>query len=253
MDEAIKRMTQEIREILGPHLLGVWLYGSTVLNDFRPGWSDIDFIALTDGPLTEEQAGRLLPLRQQLSALCPDNPYYRCFEGIIAGRDEFSSGRYTRLVYWGTTGQRVTDRFRMDVFSRYELAKYGRQVLGNDEAGLFILPGREELADGVREHYETIRMHAVRTDEKLYSCGWLLDIARCIYTLRHHDVIAKMEAGLWALDEHLFDDEMPLRKAVMIRRNPLEYKNRPEIREWLCSLGPTVQKYADVLENELLK
>jgi len=33
--------------------------------------------------------------------------------------------------------------------------------------------------------------------------GWLLDTARCIYTLRHHDIIAKTRAGLWALKEHM--------------------------------------------------
>ena len=113
-------------------------------------------------------------------------------------------------------------------------------------------PGREELIKAVRAHYDSIRQYAVKTDETLYSCGWLLDIARCIYTLRYNDVIAKTQAGLWALAEHIFSDEEPLRKTVEIRLQPTYYKDQAEIKRWLKGLGPVVQKYADVLEHELL-
>ena len=105
----------------------------------------------------------------------------------------------------------------------------------------------------MRSHYEAIRKHAVETNESLYSCGWLLDVARCIYTLRHNDVIAKTQAGLWALEQKLFPDETPLRKTIEIRQHPLYHKDREEIRRWLKGLGPVVQDYADVLEEELRK
>ena len=81
--------------------------------------------------------------------------------------------------------------------------------------------------------------------------GWLLDIARCIYTLRTGDVIAKTQAGLRALEEHLFPDEEPLRKTLEIRQNPRAFTGTEELNGWLKSLGPVVQRYADVLEQEL--
>ena len=91
----------------------------------------------------------------------------------------------------------------------------------------------------------------MQTDDSIYSCGWLLDIARCIYTLRFNDVIGKTQAGEWALSENLFRNDEPLRKTLEIRRSPLAYRNDPMIKAWLESLGPTVQQYADVLEREL--
>ncbi|MBQ3868942.1 MAG: DUF4111 domain-containing protein, partial [Clostridia bacterium] len=112
-------------------------------------------------------------------------------------------------------------------------------------------PSREELINAVRGHYDAIRKYAVETNESLYSCGWLLDIARCIYTLRQNDVISKTQAGFWALEEHLFSDEAPLRKALEIRQNPSSFKDRADIMLWLKELGPVVQLYADVLEREL--
>lgn len=232
-------------------LQGFWLYGSVVLGDFHPGWSDIDFIAFTDGPIGQKQADRLVTLRQDLSARYPENPYYRCFEGVIVDLNEYRHGSYTRLIYWGTSGQRITNRCEIDAFALFELAKYGVSVCGNDDRNLFVPPTREELVAAVRRHCDGIRNCAVQTDDSLYSCGWLLDIARCIYTLRRSDVIGKTQAGEWALSEHLFPEEAALSRTLQIRRDPLAYRDDPAVKAWLRNLGPTVQRYADILEKEL--
>ena len=250
---SIAKMAEKLNGILDDGVHSIWLYGSVVMDDFRLGWSDIDLLVLADNPVTENQARKLVELRQAMSASEPGNPYYRLFEGVMAGKDEYLTGSFSRLVYWGTSGQRITGCYQQVPFTAFELAKYGRSVYGADDRSIFSVPSIEALTAAVRHHYETIRKYAVQTDEKLYSCGWLLDIARCIYTLRTGDVVAKTRAGLRALSEHLFENEEPLKKAVEIRQNPLEYKNRDDVKEWLKSLGPTVQQYADVLERELQK
>ncbi len=252
MQKAIERMAAEIAAVLGGKLWGMWLYGSVVLGDFRLGWSDIDFIALTDGPITGGEAERLLPLRQTLLKKEPENPYYRAFEGVIVEREEYRRRAFSRLVYWGTSGQRVTDRYVPDAFSRWELAEKGRAVYGG-EPWPFPAPERAELTEAVRAHYESIRKNAAQTGDSLYSCGWLLDIARCVYTLRTSGVLGKTQAGRRALEEGLFPDEAPLRRTLEIRENPMAYKNLESVRAWLTGLGPVVQQYADVLERELEK
>lgn len=250
MQNAVSTMANEIVRIMAGDVYGIWLYGSVVMDDFRPGWSDIDFAALTNGPVSESQAEQLVTLRQQMLEKEPGNPYYRSFEGVIANLDEYRGKTFRRLVYWGTGGQRVTDRYEPDVFSAFELAKYGKPVYGGNP-WILPAPGREELIRAVRAHYESIRKYAVQTNESLYSCGWLLDIARCIYTLRTGDVISKTRAGAWALEEHLFPEEEPLRKTVEIRQDPQAFRDRDDVKQWLKGLGPVVQQYADVLEAEL--
>ena len=247
---SINRIVNEIASIMDGHIYDVWLYGSVALDDFQLGWSDIDFVALTQGPISESQTENLLMLRQYMLRAEPDNLYYRSFEGIIANQDEYRRKSFQRLVYWGTSGQRITDRYASDSFSLLELAKYGKPIYAGS-AWVLPAPGKEELISAVRSHYETIRKYAVETNETLYSCGWLLDIARCIYTLRHDDVIAKTQAGIWALEEHFFSDETPLRKTIEIRQRPLAFKDREDTRLWLKGLGPVVQNYADLLELEL--
>ena len=250
MKNAVSMMANEIVRIMAGDVYGIWLYGSAVMDDFRPGWSDIDFVALTNGPVSEDQAEQLVTLRQTMLEKEPGNPYYRSFEGVIANLDEYRGKTFRRLVYWGTSGQRVTDRYEPDTFSAFELAKYGKPVYGGNP-WILPAPGREELIRAVRAHYESIRKYAVQTNESLYSCGWLLDIARCIYTLRSGDVISKTRAGAWALEEHLFPEEEPLRKTLEIRRDPQAFKDREDVRQWLKSLGSAVQRYADILEHEL--
>ena len=50
MKDAIRRMIEEIDAALDHGLHSLWLYGSVVLDDFRLGWSDIDFIAFAADP-----------------------------------------------------------------------------------------------------------------------------------------------------------------------------------------------------------
>ena len=153
------------------------------------GWSDIDFIALTNTQITENQAQKLVYLRQAISQKEPENPYYRLFEGIIAEVTEYRKNRFTRLVYWGTSGQRICDKYTPDVFASLELVRYGKAVYGEDERSIFSLPDRNDILSAIRPHYETIRKYAKQID----------------------------------------DDTM----------------------HWIGNPGPMVQRYADVLEDEL--
>lgn len=249
--QSAEMMAEQISAVLARPLYGFWLYGSVVLDDFHLGWSDIDCIAFSEDPITEEQAKALVTLRQTLSVQHPENPYFRAFEGVIVNRREYTNGVFSRLVYWGTSGQRVTDRFCLDPFARYELLHDGVWVCGSGDRSLFRAPAREELIAAIRLHLDGIRRCAVETDDSLYSCGWLLDIARCIYTLRCGAVISKTRAGEWALSERIFPDDEPLKRTLAIRRGPLRYRDDPDTKAWLGSLGPTVQRYADVLAHAL--
>ena len=78
-----------------------------------------------------------------------------------------------------------------------------------------------------------------------------MDIARGIYTLRYGKVISKTAAGQWALDNNLCPAKSALEIALKVRRTPIEYLENQKILEYAASLGPDVQRFADVLEKEL--
>lgn len=252
-EASIAEMAASIGEILGSCGPSLYLYGSAVLEDFRPGWSDIDLLCLTRRPLSGVQAERLLMLRQDKCARRPDNPYYRIFEGAMLPLEAFLTGKSSLTVYWGTGGQRLMEGYALDCFSRKELLEKGRLLLGEEVRNGIAAPSYSELCQGVKRHLEDIRRYARVTSRSLYAYGWLLDIARGLYTLRTGAVIAKTAAGEWALKEGLCPVPHALARAVEVRRNALAAGTDGEVLDYAESLGPAVQRFADVLEQQFRK
>lgn len=249
--KSIYDMTQNIVEILWDNVLSIYVYGSYVLNDFKFGWSDIDILVLTKDKINESCAERLLNLRQEMMLKEPDNLYYRSFEGAMLSLEGFLNNSNEKVVYWGTKGQKIKDNYKLDSFSMKELAENSILVFGEDVRDKFKLPIYNNLIYDVKKHYETIREHAIKTDRNLYSFGWFLDISRCIYTLKTGEIISKTKAGKWALKNNLCPDKKALKMSLKVRENPKKLKINNKIMNYAESLGDSVQKYADVLEQHL--
>ena len=250
---AINTMVREISDILSDCEPSIFMYGSSVLNDFRLGWSDIDILILTNKQITEERAKSLVGLRQAMLVDEPDNPYYRSFEGGMLTLDAFLSKKTDRVVYWGTSGERITDKYAFDSFGMAELVESSVLLYGKDVRKELKYPTFHELYADVKRHYETIRKYAQSTGRSFYSFGWMLDIARCIYTLRTGKIIAKTSAAEWALENNLCSDPDALRYALKVRRSPLEYKDDKETFDYAETLAEPIQRFADILEKELRK
>lgn len=103
----------------------------------------------------------------------------------------------------------------------------------------------------VNRHYQTIRKYAQSTGRNFYAFGWLLDISRCLYTLRTGRIISKTKAAAWALQNDLCPDVHALTTALDVRRCPLKYRDDQETFDYAETLGEPVQRFADVLEQEL--
>jgi hypothetical protein len=229
----------------------LFICGSSVLNDFRLGWSDIDILVLTQKQMSEAQAKSLVDLRQAMLAREPENLYYRSFEGGMLTLRAFLSENPDRVVYWGTDGERITDSYLFDSFSMAELIESSVFLYGKDIRKELKHPSFHELYADVKHHYGTIRKYAQSTGRNYYSFGWMLDIARCIYTLRTGKITAKTKAAEWALENNLCPDSCALTTALKVRRNPLKYRGDKEIFDYAETLGEPIQYFADVLEKEL--
>lgn len=249
---SINKMVREISGILSDCEPSIYMYGSSALNDFRLGWSDIDILVLTEKQITEKQAQMLVGLRQAMLEREPGNLYYRCFEGGMLTLDAFLHGGTDRVVYWGTSGERITDSYLFDSFCMTELIESGVLLLGKDIRPQLKVPTFYNLYADVRRHYETIRKYARKTGRSFYSFGWMLDIARCIYTLRTGRIIAKTEAGEWALENSLCPNPDALEFSLKVRRNPLDYKEKKQVFDYAETLAEPIQRFADVLEKELI-
>ena len=248
-EAAIREMTAQISAILPD--ASIYLYGSVVLGDFCFGWSDIDILVLTHKEISEAAAQKLVRLRQALASMEPDNLYYRSFEGGMLTLGAFCSGAPDRVVYWGTSGERITDAYAFDSFCMSELMENGILLYGKEIRSQLRMPDFAMLRADVMRHYEAIRKYAQDAGNILYAFGWLLDIARCLYTLRTGKIATKTSAGAWALETGLCPVPDALRTALMVRKAPAMYKNDLQVAECAKSLLSQIRQFADVLGREL--
>lgn len=164
MQFSINNMVQEISSILADQNPAVYLYGSSALNDFKLGWSDIDILVLTEKEISESQAISLVGLRQTMLAKEPKNPYYRSFEGGMLTLNAFLSKTSDRVVYWGTSGERITDSYILDSFGMAQLIESSVLLCGKDIRKKLKYPDFHELYTDVKRHYETIQKYAKKPD-----------------------------------------------------------------------------------------
>ena len=250
LQKSVHTVVNTIAGILAKNAPSVYLYGSVTLEDFRFGWSDIDILVLTEKQIASVQAEKLLLLRQELTAREPENPYYRLFEGGMLRLSALLSDTEDTVVYWGTSGERITNRYVFDSFCKKELLEHGVLLNGKDVRDRIGPPTFGDLREDVRRHYEAIRAYGSETGESLYSFGWLLDISRCIYTLRTGKIIAKTKAGDWALENGLCPDPSALETALRVRKEPLLFKEDAALHAYAASLGTAIRQYAYVLARE---
>lgn len=246
---AINTMAVSIYNILESVQPSIYLYGSVTAEDFRPGWSDIDLLVLTQEPITETQADLLLTLRQQLAQRDPDTPYYRAFEGGMLDLGSFLTNESTRVVYWGSTGERIKERHDFSAFDRASLLQNGQLLLGKDVRRHFEMPEYPEIATAVISHAVSIRQHG-KGARSLYAYGWLLDIARCMYTLVNGRLTTKTTAAQWALDEHLCPCPAELSMALTVRRQP-ELIRDESVLAYAEGLTEAIQSFLNLLEKAL--
>jgi len=244
MEQSIRIMTSRIERILHDNKPSIFLYGSVVSGDFKFGWSDIDILCLTENVIHPQQADELIDLRQSLQSENPENPYFGLFEGGLLTLEAFLHNSEDTVVYWGTSGQRIRSNYELCSFSKMDLLENGRLLYGNDFRHLITCPTRQEIVEAIKKHYNVIRQHGES------GGSWLLDIARCLYTLRTNRVIAKTKAGEWAIEENLCPNISVMEKVVEIRKNPLNF-NDEETKHWQSMLSEQIQSFTDVLEAEL--
>lgn len=248
---SVQTVVRAVADILQGAQPSVYLYGSVTSNDFRFGWSDIDLLVLTETPVSPRQAERLVCLRQTLTAHEPENPYYRLCEGAVLPLSAFLTGAPCTVVYWGTSGERLTEHYAFSSFSRWELLYNGVLLSGADVRGQMEPPSYADLRADTARHLSSVRQYADKTCGSLYAFGWLLDISRGFYTLRTGRVISKTEAAVWVLKNGLCPVPEALETALTVRRSPALFQADPALRACAAELGPSIRTYADALEDEL--
>jgi predicted nucleotidyltransferase len=240
--EQLERVVALVPAVLGPELVGVYLFGSATMGGLRPR-SDIDVLAVTRRPLTPTER-RLLVEGLLAASLRP-----RPIELTIVVKDEIRPWRHPprREFQYG-------DWLRTELESGTDATA---ATVDPDLASLIrmtLLTGRPLLGPPPAEVFEPVpdddfrRAMAACIDDVLRGLdedtrNMVLTLARVWCSVETGAIHSKDEAAAWAL-ERLPDEHRPV-----LERARAVYLGEAEER-W-DDLGPQVRPHADYVAEEV--
>jgi hypothetical protein len=200
----IEQICSGAGHILGGHFIGMYLYGSLTLNAFNEQ-SDIDFLVVTDEPVSDEAFAALAALHDRIAA--SGLPYADQLEGSYIPKDalrrhvpaqmhpHIDRGAGERLTQW----QHDADW----VIQRYVLREHGITVAGPPPDTLIDPITADDLWGAVRELLDTWWGPMIDDPAKLrthdgYHAYAVQSMCRILYTLKNGMVVSKPEAARWA-------------------------------------------------------
>jgi hypothetical protein len=198
---ALTLFSEGVQDALGGNLLGIYITGSLLMDDFEPSSSDIDFLVVMQEPLCGAEAARLIAFHDVLAHV---TTWGSRFEGGYAAR--------TQLRAWGIEGAMAAiepgEALRIGVPSNYTaedmvaLRDYCSALYGPDPAEVIPLVDRASLDAALRDYLAELLARTTERDaapERLADT--LLNSARCLFGLRMGRPCTKREAVAWLADE----------------------------------------------------
>lgn len=244
-----RRLAGALASRLSSDAFTLYLYGSAVLGDFRPGWSDLDILCLTAAPLSPDTAGRLVLLRQELAA--ENEPGFRLFEGGITSLAAFRDGRPALSVYWGTSGQRLADCYSIEPFSLLSLLDDGLLLHGEDIRPCLRPPTRMSCGMPSRPISVPSGPTASGPGGRYMEPDGCWTSPGALYPAHRPDPVQNRGRGMGPCGKDWLRDPSVLERVLAIRKEPLLYRDDPGTLDFIATLGPAVAAFAVVLETAL--
>ena len=189
-----------VQKALGDDLVGAYLQGSFALGD-ADEHSDVDFIVVTKGELTESQADGLQAMHERLFAL--ESPWAQHLEGSYISKEKLRRVDAARspLLYLDNGATKLErDNHCNTAVVRWTLREHGVALAGPDPRSLIDPVVADDLVDDVLvalgEWEEWLGAHTMSRR----GLGVLvLTLCRMLQSVAEGRVPTKREAGEWAL------------------------------------------------------
>jgi len=193
-----------VRAALGKNLVGVYLRGSLATGDFGET-SDLDFLVVTESPVSDPEFAALVQLHARLAAL--PNKYADRLEGAYIDRaslKRFQPGQRHPTVYSDTPLGWQEHRYQWKL-ERWTLREHGVTLLGPDPQSLIDPISVEELRGAVRTRIRDWAEWAAQPDNpewlppRSHQAYVVETMCRALYTLAFGELASKLRASAWAV------------------------------------------------------
>jgi len=217
----LQKWTDNIKEIIPNKLMGIYIFGSVILDDFQKGISDIDFLVVTKKSINkkEQQA-----LKKMHTMLIKESLYAKQLEGEYAEQKAISvsgiKGKVTRCNY---------DKVILNTKSEttpcilFYIQKAGINLYGPPAKEIIPVLSKSEVQKAMFDYINKKIPKAAnqakikQEDPKLISSD-LLNMCRGLYAIKENKPISKTKVGKWAL-LNLDKKWQPLIKSALLVRH----------------------------------
>jgi len=203
INQLLSQLLSQIQGVLGPRLIGVYLYGSLVWGDFDTHISDIDLLAAIDSDIDDTDFPALKQMHEDFALEHPawDNRIevqYLSQRGLKTFKTDSSSmanispGEPFHLI-------RVDKAWLMNW---YFVQDYGVTLFGPDPRTLIEPITKAEFIQAVRDHAEFWREYVTHAQDvaPMQAYG-ILTLCRAWYTVVNGAQVSKRKAALWAAEK----------------------------------------------------
>lgn len=238
--EVAHRYLELVDEALPGRVGGLYLVGSVALDDYRPGQSDVDFLAVGDEAVGEDEVGAVNAVHETLAEGVPGVAFegsYVTWGQLAASTDGIEAvvGVHDGMVSVGTDG---VSPVHWQTLAQAPVAVRGPAApeVWTDEAVLRRWVRRnldEYWAEWVDRQHKLLDRGTMLLGDWAVAWG-VLGIPRLHYTLATGAVTSKSGAGEYALATFGEEWEPILVEALRLRRDDGEqsedYRRRPLTR-----------------------
>ena len=205
VERVLSRLLAGHRGVLGPALVGSYVFGSVVSGDYESGISDVDTVAVLRASPTNRQLAGLRVLHREIVEEMPGwDDRVECAYVSVEALEGYRSGSYPAARI--SPGERF-HAIELDpswVLDWYPLRAVGEALWGPPPATLVPPITEAEYVDAVRRHLLGWRW----TDEgasRRSQAYAILTMCRGLRTVRTGELVSKREAARWGcevLPEH---------------------------------------------------
>jgi len=247
LQHALNAFAQMLEEFFGKRLISIVLFGSIIFDDLAPGYGDLDFLAVVDDDLSEEDCNNLVALRKPLRN-GDYGTFGRMIEGAFLPRKMLNPAIHGQAFWWGTSGERPWEENQLGWFVLQMIKERGLIFYGEDISRDIPDIDRMLLVNDIRIGCETIKQHG--KGGGLHSVDWLLLAARSLLWLKENSLSSKSDAADWGFRNAQGSWRKLLPQAKQIRLNPA-LADSPEIQQWMNELTPAIQEACEEIERAL--
>ncbi|SES25543.1 protein of unknown function [Gracilibacillus ureilyticus] len=245
---------------------GIFIHGSIALDAYVDDSSDIDFITVINQPLTEIDAETLFAIHTVIREKYPKPE----LDGVYIQSPDFSKlsvndrGKY---FYYNSEKLLFGEYFNFNPVTWWILNNKGITILGNEPEAWSPDIQVDELTryvrDNMNSYWKNYVSKAEQSFEKLvhlpteeidFQIEWtVLGLLRQFYTLNEYDIISKLGAGKYGLQQLPAEWHLVIKEAIRIRKGSRKaiFNSDRERVEQTINLAKYIMIECNKLENNV--